>query len=64
MTNREAIAVAVPLLPLLAGLAVAALPSPRAGQRVALLSAPPIALGALITSAWALIDSDRPVLGH
>ena len=63
MTSREVIAAAVPLLPLLAGLAVAALPSPRAGQRVALLSAALTALRALITSAWALIDSDRPVLG-
>ena len=64
MTSREAIAVAVPVLPLMAGLAVAALPSARAGERVALSCAPPIAVLALITSTWALIDSDRPVLGH
>ena len=36
MTSREAIAAAVPGLALLAGLAVAVLPSQRAGERVAL----------------------------
>jgi hydrogenase-4 component F len=64
VTSREVIAVAVPALALLAGLAVAALPDQRAGERVALLSAAPIGLLALVTSAWALIASDRPVLGH
>jgi hydrogenase-4 component F len=64
VTSREAIAAAVPGLALLAGLAVAVIPSQRAGERVALLSAAPIALLALITSAWALAASDRPVLGH
>jgi hydrogenase-4 component F len=62
VTSREAIAAAVPGLALVAGLAVAVLPQ-RAGERVALLSAGPIALLALITSAWALAASDHPVLG-
>ena len=41
MTSRELCAAGVPLLPLLAGIAVAALPSQRAGERVALVSAAP-----------------------
>ncbi len=64
MTSRAVIAVAVPVVPLLAGLAVAAIPSRRAGERVALLSAVPTALLAVITSVWALSASDRPLLGH
>jgi hydrogenase-4 component F len=63
VTSRELLAVAVPLLPLLAGAAVAALPSQRVGERVALFSALPTAVLALITGAWALMDSGRPVLG-
>jgi hydrogenase-4 component F len=63
VTSRELLAAAVPLLPLLAGIAVAALPSQRAGERVALLSAAPTAILALITSVWALVASDRPLLG-
>jgi hydrogenase-4 component F len=58
------LAVAVPVLPLLAGLAVAVLPSQRAGERIALLCALPTALLAVITTAWALVASDRPLLGH
>ena len=64
MTSRELIAVAVPVVPLLAGLAVAGTPSARAGERVALLSALPTAVLAVITAIWALVASDRPLLGH
>ena len=63
MTSRAVLAAAVPVLPLLAGLAVAVLPSQRAGERLALVIAAPTALLALITSAWALIAADRPLLG-
>jgi hydrogenase-4 component F len=64
VTSRTELAAAVPVLPLLAGLAVAVLPSQRAGERLALVVAVPTALLALITSAWALIASDQPLLGH
>jgi hydrogenase-4 component F len=64
VTSRAVLALAVPVLPLLGGLAVAALPSERAGERVALLCAIPTALLAVVTSAWALAASDRPVLGN
>ncbi len=64
MTSRTLLAAAVPVVPLIAGLAVAALPSQRAGERLALLSAVPTAALALITCAWALISPDRPLLGE
>jgi hydrogenase-4 component F len=63
VTSRSVIAVAVPALPLLAGLVVAVLPSQRSGERLALLTALPTAALALITGVWALIAADRPLLG-
>jgi hydrogenase-4 component F len=64
VTSRELIASAVPLVPLLAGLAVAAVPSARAGERLALLSGIPTAVLAAVTCIWALAASGRPILGH
>jgi hydrogenase-4 component F len=63
VTSRSVIAAAVPVLPLLAAFAVAALPSQRAGERLALLIALPTAVLAVITSVWALGASERPLLG-
>jgi hydrogenase-4 component F len=64
VTSRAVIAVAVPAMPLLAGLAIAGIPGRRAVQRVALLSAVPTAVLAVITGVWALSASARPLHGH
>ena len=64
MTDRTLLAVAVPALPLLACLLVAALPSQRAGERLALVSAVPTVVLAVATGVWALIASGDPVLGR
>ena len=63
MTSRAVIAVAVPAVPLLAGLTIAAIPGRRAAERVALLSAVPTAALAVLTGVWALSAADRPLLG-
>ena len=64
MTSRAIIAVAVPAVPLLAGLAIAGIPGRRAAERVALASAVPTAVLAAITAVWALSASARPLSGH
>jgi hydrogenase-4 component F len=61
--SRTVLAAAVPVLPLAAGLAVAAFPSQRLGERLALMSAVPTAVLAAITSVWALVAADDPLLG-
>jgi hydrogenase-4 component F len=54
---------AIPVVPLLAAGAVAALPSKQAGQRVALAGGALTVVMAVATSTWALSRPDRPLLG-
>ena len=63
MTSRAVIAVAVPDVPLLAGLAIAGIPGRRAAQRLALASAVPTAVLAVLTGVWALSTPDSPLRG-
>jgi hydrogenase-4 component F len=63
VTSRTVIAAAVPILPLAAGIAVAALPGRRLGERLALLTAVPTAALATITAIWALACAGDPALG-
>jgi hydrogenase-4 component F len=64
VTDRTLLALATPALPLLACLVVAALPSQRAGERLALACALPTVVLAIVTGVWALIASGDPVLGR
>ncbi len=63
MTSRELLAGAVPAVPLVAAALVAVLPSERAGQRLALAAGGLTGVLAAITSAWALVLADQPMLG-
>jgi hydrogenase-4 component F len=63
VTSRAVIAVAVPAVPMLAGLTIIGIPGRRAAQRVALLCAVPTAVLAVLTGVWALSAADRPLQG-
>ena len=63
MTSRAVIAVAVPAVPLLAGLAIAGIPGRRAAERLALASAVPTAVLAVVTGVWALSTPGSPLRG-
>jgi hydrogenase-4 component F len=64
VTSRLAIATALPAVPLAAAALVACVHDTRAATRVAQAAATLTALLAAVTCSWALLDPDRPVVGH
>jgi hydrogenase-4 component F len=64
VTSRALLAGAIPVVPVLAAVVVAALPSQRIGQRVALGSGVVTLAMAVIAGAWTLSAPGRPLLGR